>query len=199
MKNVKTRINIIVSIAIMLSLVLLDQLTKLWAVVGLKNKPSFVLIPNVFELSYLENQSAAFGIDLITIIQKIFKFQYFIEHPDAFLRAKMIFFIVVTFVVVILLFLLYLRIPNTKRFFWANLTVILFISGAIGNVIDRAWHNYVVDFFYFSLINFPVFNVADIYVTVAAFIIIVLGIFYYKEEDYEVIFPSKKDKIRDAK
>ena len=49
---------------------------------------------------------------------------------------------------------------------------------------------YVVDFFYFSLINFPIFNVADIYVTAAAFLLIFLCLFYYKEEDFEQIFPS---------
>ena len=53
---------------------------------------------------------------------------------------------------------------------------------------DRVFRNYVVDFFYFKLIDFPVFNVADIYVTVAAFAMIILGLFYYKEEDYNKIF-----------
>ena len=48
----------------------------------------------------------------------------------------------------------------------------------------------LVDFFYFSLINFPIFNVADIYVTAAAFLLIFLCLFYYKEEDFEQIFPS---------
>ena len=52
----------------------------------------------------------------------------------------------------------------------------------------------VIDFFYFSLIDFPIFNVADIYVTVAAFAMILLGMFYYKDEDYDLIFPSKKEK-----
>ena len=47
---------------------------------------------------------------------------------------------------------------------------------------------------YFKLINFPIFNVADIYVTVAAFFFIILGLFYYKEEDYELIFPDKNKK-----
>jgi signal peptidase II len=50
----------------------------------------------------------------------------------------------------------------------------------------------VVDFFYFCLIDFPIFNVADIYVTVSAFFIVVLGLFYYKEDDFEAVFPSKK-------
>jgi len=58
----------------------------------------------------------------------------------------------------------------------------------LGNFIDRVFRNYVVDFFYFKLIDFPVFNVADIYVTVAAFAMIILGLFYYKEEDYNKIF-----------
>ena len=53
---------------------------------------------------------------------------------------------------------------------------------------DRVARGYVVDFFYFKLIDFPVFNVADIYVTVAAFAMIILGLFYYKEEDYNKIF-----------
>ena len=69
--------------------------------------------------------------------------------------------------------------------------MILFVSGAIGNLIDRIVNNYVVDFFYFKLINFPIFNVADIYVTVAAFLFIFLCLFIYKEEDFEAIFPKK--------
>ena len=176
-------------------LVILDQLTKFLAVIKLKNSIPFVLIDGVFELKYLENQSAAFGVDVVSLFQRIFKIKYFIENPDAFLRTKMIFFVVVTIVVVVLLVILYKRIPSTKRFFWMNIMLIFFIAGAIGNLIDRIVNNYVVDFFYFKLINFPIFNVADIYVTVAAFAFIVLGIFYYKEEDFEVIFP-KRDKKR---
>ena len=86
----------------------------------------------------------------------------------------------------------YRKIPASKRFRLLNVVVILFIAGALGNLIDRIVNNYVVDFFYFSLINFPIFNVADIYVTVAAFMFIILGMFYYKEEDFSLIFPDKK-------
>lgn len=176
-------------------LIVLDQLTKFLAVIKLKNSIPFVLIDGVFELKYLENQSAAFGFDVVSLFQRIFKINYFIENPDAFLRTKMIFFVVVTIVVVVLLVILYKRIPSTKRFFWMNIMLIFFIAGAVGNLIDRIVNNYVIDFFYFKLINFPIFNVADIYVTVAAFAFIVLGIFYYKEEDFEIIFP-KRDKKR---
>ena len=59
-------------------------------------------------------------------------------------------------------------------------------SGAIGNFIDRLKLGYVVDFFYFKLINFPIFNVADIYVTTATALLFVVLCFYYKEEELDI-------------
>ena len=59
----------------------------------------------------------------------------------------------------------------------------LIFSGAIGNFIDRVRQQYVVDFIYFSPIDFPVFNVADIYVTVGCALMVVLFLFYYKDEE----------------
>lgn len=181
------------SVLTIVMLVILDQMTKFQAVVKLKNGSPFVIIDGVFELRYLENQSAAFGFDIVSFFQKIFKIKYFTENPEAFLTAKMVIFAIVTIAVVILLMIFYSHIPQTKRFLGINLILIFFVAGAIGNLIDRIVNNYVVDFFYFKLINFPIFNVADIYVTVAAFAFIILGIFYYKEEDFEMIF-KKKDK-----
>ena len=181
------------SVLTIIMLVILDQLTKFQAVVKLKNGSPFVIIDGVFELRYLENQSAAFGFDIVSFFQKIFKIKYFTENPEAFLTAKMVIFAIITISVVILLMIFYSHIPQTKRFLGINLILIFFVAGAIGNLIDRIVNNYVVDFFYFKLINFPIFNVADIYVTVAAFAFIILGIFYYKEEDFEMIF-KKKDK-----
>ena len=87
------------------------------------------------------------------------------------------------------------RIPAEKKFRFLDIVCVLLFAGAIGNLIDRIRLNYVVDFLYFVLIDFPIFNVADIYVTVAAFGMIFLGLFYYKNEDYELIFPSKKEKV----
>lgn len=151
-------------------LVILDQVTKLWAQAGLMGKEPFVLIKNVFELHYLENQGAAFGV----------------------LQGKKVFFIIFTVIVLALLIALYFKIPQQKKFKPILWILVLFASGAVGNFLDRVRLNYVIDFFYFKLINFPIFNVADIYVTVAAFFVIILGLFYYKEEDFEAIFPSKK-------
>lgn len=182
-------------IGIIAVLVALDQITKYLAAAFLQTKGPKVLIPGVFELRYLENQSAAFGFDIVSFLQRIFRIPYFESNPDAFLRFKMGVFCILTIVVVILLMLIYRRIPaGNKRFRYMDGIVLAFAAGAIGNCIDRAAHNYVIDFFYFRLINFPIFNVADIYVTVSAFLMIALGLFYYKEEDFEAVFPSGKKK-----
>lgn len=184
---------IVIGSFIMLLLIILDQVTKMIAEASLQDG-SVILIPGVFELSYLRNQSAAFSMDPVTLLNKIFKFQYFIDNPAAFLTYKMVFFYIFTLIISLLIYALFLHLPQGKRFRFMNWICILFVSGAIGNLIDRISHKYVIDFFYFSLINFPIFNVADIYVTVGAFAFIILSIFYYKEEDFSQIFSSKKQK-----
>ena len=83
--------------------------------------------------------------------------------------------------------------PRTREYQWVRAAMVPVLAGAVGNLLDRLFRGYVVDFFYFKLIDFPVFNVADIYVTTAAVILIVLIVFLYKEEDFDRIFP-KKDK-----
>lgn len=60
---------------------------------------------------------------------------------------------------------------------------VLLCAGAAGNMIDRLRLNYVIDFFYFNLIDFPIFNVADCYVVCACIAFVLLILFYYKEED----------------
>lgn len=176
--------------------VLIDQFTKHLANAYLNGRPACVLIPGVFEFRYLENESAAFGVDFISLLDKIFHFSYFEGNPDAFLRTKMLFFVVVTLIVVAVLLLLYRRLPWERHWLAMNLIILAFIAGAIGNLIDRIVHNYVIDFLYFSLIDFPIFNVADIYVTVASFALIFSVFFVYTEEDFEAVFPKKKREAR---
>lgn len=191
----KNKKSILQAVILVVLFVLLDQITKHLASLYLKAGKVIELIPEVLELRYLENQSAAFSMDLLTLLDKIFHFQYFANNPDAFLFCKMLFLALFTIIVVIVLSVIFLRIPQeNKRLRYLDWILIAFVAGAIGNCIDRVVNHYVIDFIYFRLINFPIFNVADIYVTLAAFGIILLGIFYYKEEDLEVIFPSKKDR-----
>ena len=93
---------------------------------------------------------------------------------------------------------LYNRIPLEKRFHPLRLIGVALSAGAIGNLIDRMVNGYVVDFLYVELIDFPIFNVADCYVTVSAFVLVILFLFYYKEEDLEFITFHRKKKAETA-
>jgi len=150
--------------------IVLDQVTKYFAVSHLKNSSSVPVIPDVFEFLYLENHGAAFGI----------------------LQGQKTFFVIMTTFALVILIYLFIRIPESKHYFYLRLILILFISGAVGNFIDRCTHDYVIDFFYVKLIDFPVFNVADIYVTTAAIFLIVVFSFYYKEKDLDIIIEQLK-------
>ena len=69
----------------------------------------------------------------------------------------------------------------------------------MGNLIDRMRYSYVVDFLYFKLIDFPVFNVADCYVTVGAVLLAVLILFVYKEEELGFLSLKRQEgKKKDA-
>ena len=147
-----------------------DQFTKALAVNHLKNQDSFVLIKNVFQFEYLENRGAAFGM----------------------LQNKQIFFFIIVLIISVFIIWFYIHVPMTTKYLPLRLCAVFIFSGAVGNFIDRLKLGYVVDFFYFKLINFPIFNVADIYVTVGTFILAILLLFYYKEEDLDGIFHSRK-------
>ncbi|MDO4328204.1 MAG: signal peptidase II [Lachnospiraceae bacterium] len=145
-------------------LIWLDQWTKRLAVAHLKDQPEIVIIKGVFELRYLENRGAAFGM----------------------LQGRQLFFFLVAAVVLAVVIYALLRMPFTKRYLPLGGCMVLLVAGALGNMIDRISQQFVVDFLYFSLIDFPIFNVADCYVTVAAFLLIVLIMWYYKDEDLMV-------------
>ena len=85
--------------------------------------------------------------------------------------------------VILIVFLALARIPHGKRYYPLFGCMVLLASGALGNLIDRVWRGYVVDFFYFKLIDFPIFNVADCYVVVSAGLLILLTGFFYQEEE----------------
>ena len=175
MKTSDKKQNIIFMFFLLLTvfaLTVLDQWTKQLATLYLKEQP-IVLIKGVFELTYLENRGAAFGL----------------------FQNQRIIFLIITLIVITVILLLYWRIPKNRRFFPIRLIGAGVLSGAVGNMIDRYFHGYVVDFFYFSLIDFPVFNVADIYVTVSTIALIILGLFYYKEEEFDFLFQKKTSNI----
>lgn len=149
-------------------LVLLDQYTKVLAVKHLKDQADIPILKNIFELSYVENRGAAFGM----------------------MQNKQTFFIITTVFVVALILWIYHTMPMEKKFMPGRITLVFIVAGAIGNFIDRVSQGFVVDFLYFKLINFPVFNVADIYVTCSVFVLAFLLLFYYKEEDIDRIMKA---------
>ena len=160
----------LIGIVAFMALLIIDQLTKSHAVKTLKVKDSFVLIDGVFELHYLENFGAAFGI----------------------MQGQRTFFVIITIIILIAVFYIYGKMPLERKFNALRVILVLIGAGALGNFIDRTRQGYVVDFFYFSLIDFPIFNVADIYVTSAAIALVVFILFYYKEKDLNLLFKSLK-------
>lgn len=163
--KVKKSTSIIYSFALILIFIILDQATKYLAVQHLMKKDDIILIPGVLQLHYLENTGAAFSL----------------------LEGKQLLFGIITPILLILLTYVLIRLPQNKKYTLLNYIIIFVIAGAIGNYIDRVTNNYVVDFIYFSLINFPVFNVADIYVTCSVIALFLVILFYYKDEDLEEI------------
>ncbi len=153
-------------------LLLVDQFAKYLAVTYLKGGNSIILIKGVFQLHYLENRGAAFGI----------------------MQGMRNWFVVGTVLMLALMLFIYWKSPMEKKFRWARFIIILLSAGALGNLIDRLRLNYVVDFFYFELIDFPIFNVADIYVSCGMVLLILFFLFYYKEEDIDRLLSLKKFK-----
>ena len=167
----KKKIKLLVFDLLFLSfLVFADQFTKYIAVLKLKNQPAFSIIDGVLEFNYLENRGAAFG---MLQNQKIF-----------FVFVALIFLGVIAYVLI--------KVPYEKKYRRLHVLLILIAGGAIGNLIDRLRLDYVVDFIYIVLINFPIFNVADIYVTAAAIALVVFILFYYKDEDLKKLMENLK-------
>lgn len=167
---------ILIFLCTVIVLVFLDQVTKLLAVQNLQNNNDIILIPHVLELHYLENTGAAFSL----------------------LSEKMIVFYILTPILCILVLYCYYRIPFEKKHFILHTVLAFLFAGAIGNFVDRILYQYVIDFIYFSLINFPIFNVADIYVTCSVFVLFILILFYYSEEDLTQITNSLKRKKKES-
>ena len=69
--------------------------------------------------------------------------------------------------------------------------MIMIVGGAIGNLIDRVRLGHVTDFLYAKVINFPIFNVADIFVTLPVILLVILMIFYYTGDDFDVVIGEK--------
>ena len=131
----------------MLVLIGLDQLFKCLSLIYLKPVSSVVLINNFLRLNYVQNTGAAFGLFKNNTV------------------------VLTVFTAVVILFCLYFLFvkPFDKLFY--NIALCMIVSGGIGNLIDRIFRSYVIDYIEALFIDFPVFNFADILVTVSSFLL----------------------------
>ena len=124
-----------------LAILILDQSTKFLILEFLSENQSIAIIKNIFHLTLVKNPGAAFGI----------------------FRDFNIFLVIISLATIILILLIWI---STRKF---KISFILILSGAMGNLIDRLRYGYVVDFLDFRI--WPVFNVADIAITIGAILL----------------------------
>ncbi|MDA3846481.1 MAG: signal peptidase II [Vallitaleaceae bacterium] len=157
-------------------LISLDQIVKYLTVLHLQGQAHFVVLDKVFEFVYVENRGAAFGI---------------LQNQQGLFKVFTGIFIVIA------IYVLFKKMPRTKHYMLLRVTAVLFIAGGIGNLIDRVRLNYVIDTFYFKLIDFPVFNVADSCVVIGSILFVLLLLFKYKDTDFEFLnFRSNKKDVK---
>lgn len=196
----KVKFRTIACFILMFVLICFDQITKYFVLENLKGRASVPIIKDVFELTFVSNEGIAWGmfsgrinivvlfttiitIGLIYLFTKIGLLSVYYqgkkENDLTFNSASDG------------------RVKSMdqkiKRLNILQIVIVVMFSGALGNLIDRITLGYVVDFFNFKLINFPVFNVADIFITVslAVFIIFYL-VLLDDDDDIDMIFKSYK-------
>ena len=155
MKNNKSKIYII-----SLILLTLDQLVKLLVKSNFKLHEELELIPNFFSLHYLQNDGAAFSI----------------------LQNKTYLLVIVA---IICLSIMVYYIQKEKEFTrLSSISLGLILGGIIGNLLDRIIYKKVIDYlsFTFFTYSFPVFNIADIGITIGALLLIISS---FKEEQHK--------------
>jgi len=150
----KRKVSIFISI---LLLILLDQAVKGYVVKEIPLGGMRRFIPKVVSLTYLKNSGAAFSM----------------------LENQQWFFTIITLIAMGAAFVYIYR--HIKGSLWLLLGLTLIISGGIGNFIDRVRQGFVVDMFHLDFMNFAIFNVADIYLTIGVGLLL---IYLLREESH---------------
>ena len=151
----------LISVIVAAVLAAVDQITKHIALTKLKPIGNTTFIKGFMDFTFVENRGAAFGI----------------------LNGKIWLLLILAAIICAVIIYSMLKMPKTKEYRLLKAALTLILAGAVGNVIDRVVRGYVVDFFEFTFINFPVFNMADIYVVVGAIAMALIMIFVIKDED----------------
>lgn len=168
------------AIVVVFLLVCLDQYTKSIVISHLDLYTYYPVLGNAFGLYYLENKGMAWGM----------------------LQNHQIGFLIFTVIILLILGYCYIRLSKNLKFLPLNICILFLVSGAIGNMLDRIFHGEqlfqgaVVDFLDIKLIHFPVFNVADIFVTLSIIVGISLILFRYRDTNFEEILLWKNKNKR---
>ena len=136
--------------------IVLDQVVKMAIVKHIKLSEQKPVLKGILSLTHLRNNGAAWSI----------------------LEGQQWFFVLTT--VIVLAVAVWLWLKNLSKN-WYAIGLTLIISGALGNFIDRVRQGYVVDMFQLDFINFPIFNVADILLSIG-FVVLFIGILLEKDE-----------------
>jgi signal peptidase II len=148
------------SAAVCVLLIIADQVSKYFALTYLEPIGTIPVIQNILAFTYIENRGAAFGI----------------------LQGARLGFLVITPVMVAALAYYFIKLPYGRVYGFVRAALVLIIAGAIGNYIDRLLRGYVIDFLHATFIEFPVFNLADIFVVTGTILLSVLIIFFIRDE-----------------
>lgn len=137
--------------------IMIDLLVKIIVINFMKLYDTIKIIPNFFNIMYVRNTGAAFSI----------------------LEDSRIFFIVITFVALIVIYLFLLKdkvLSKYQTFLYSML-----IGGIIGNLIDRIIYGYVIDYLSFNIFgySFPVFNLADSFIVISVILLIFYEMRFY--------------------
>lgn len=168
----------VIHVIVFAFLVFFDQITKYFSRLAFANGGSKDIIPDILSLCFHKNTGAAWSI----------------------MSGKTVFLTIFTVILIIFLIYIYLKTPFRPRLTTFKLMLICLLAGAVGNLIDRLAFGYVTDFIYFELIDFPVFNIADCYITITAVLFLIMTFCYFKDDDFDFVpflTSKKKEDVRD--
>lgn len=137
------------------AIVSFDQLSKRLIASRIRADQTIEIVPNFFNLTFIKNPGAAFGL---------------LAHLDAKVRDPL--FAFVPLITLIAILFVYQRLQETQRL--SILALAAIVGGALGNLIDRAYIGFVIDFldFHWNEHHFPAFNLADAAISAGVFLLL---------------------------
>ena len=140
-------------------IVIADFVTKYLIKNNISLGSVFFSVPHFFDFTYVQNKGAAFSMfsGKVSVLSVV---------SIAFCVAVVIYWV----------------IKKPKHPLLCTALAMMF-SGALGNAVDRVFYGYVVDFIAVRFIDFPVFNIADMAITIGAALVIIYAIFFDKDEN----------------